>query len=105
MPSALSSKDTMARSSSLNNIEISPRTPINSRANHISDRLENDAEEGMEMSLLAEDERRQAARGTDGYENDHPGEHKGPISTKDKRAMALLCVLCELSMSLVAPAS
>lgn len=56
--------------------------------------MENDAEEGLEMSLLGEEERRRAARDVDEDASDDGLKH--PMSAKDKRAMVLLCVLCEL---------
>ncbi len=90
-----SSKDPMARSSSLNSIQVGPRSPITSRSHHTADRMENDAEEGLEMNLLGDEERRQAARGLDGYGDDFHDDSKHPMSAKDKRAMVLLCVLCE----------
>lgn len=75
----------MAVTSSLNSIHITPRTPISSRVIGIDGE-----EEDVELSLLGEDERRQAAFGAEGE-----GIDKRPISLKDKKAMALLCVLCE----------
>ncbi|KAF8922182.1 acetyl-coenzyme A transporter 1-domain-containing protein [Mucidula mucida] len=83
----------MARSSSLNSIQVGPRSPITSRSHHTADRMENDAEEGLEMNLLGDEERRQAARGLDGYGDDFHDDSKHPMSAKDKRAMVLLCVL------------
>ncbi|KAH9000952.1 acetyl-coenzyme A transporter 1-domain-containing protein [Lactarius hatsudake] len=44
--------------------------------------------EEVEMSLLAEDERRSADAGFAEY-----ADHKAPLSSEDKRAMALLCIL------------
>jgi len=49
--------------------------------------------EELEMNLLAEDERRRAHAGfEDGYEY-ADAKHKA-ISSEDKRAMVLLCILC-----------
>ncbi|XP_006454580.1 hypothetical protein AGABI2DRAFT_189835 [Agaricus bisporus var. bisporus H97] len=81
-----SSQEHMAVSSSLHNIHISPRTPKSSRPY-------SDEEDGFELSLLGEEERRQAAHGTD--DEVHPSGNVGkkPMSTEDKRAMVLLCVL------------
>jgi hypothetical protein len=73
----------MATSTSLNSIHISPRTPKSPRMGLY------DAEEGVELSLLGEEERREALRGVE----DIPS--KRPIGAKDKRGMVLLCVLCE----------
>ncbi|KAK0455910.1 acetyl-coenzyme A transporter 1-domain-containing protein [Armillaria borealis] len=92
MPTKASTKDSMARSSSLHSIHVTPRTPITSRSHHNTrEEMENDAEEGLEMSLLGEEERRQATRGVDEDASDDGLKH--PMSAKDKRAMVLLCVL------------
>jgi PAT family acetyl-CoA transporter-like MFS transporter 1 len=48
-----------------------------------------DAEEGVELSLLGEEERREALRGVENIPT------KRPIGAKDKRGMVLLCVLCK----------
>jgi hypothetical protein len=47
----------------------------------------------VELSLLGDDERRQAAEGLDSDDVDYTAKH--PVSAKDKRAMVLLCVLCK----------
>lgn len=78
----------MAVSSSLNSIHITPRTPLSSR---MGVNIGED-EEDVELSLLGADERRQAAFG---LEVEQEEDHKKPISLKDKKAMVLLCVLCE----------
>jgi PAT family acetyl-CoA transporter-like MFS transporter 1 len=56
-------------------------------------------EEEVEMSLLGEEERRQAANGlVDSVEEYGNGfESKRSVSAKDKRGMVLLCVLCTSS--------
>ncbi|KXN81096.1 hypothetical protein AN958_06050 [Leucoagaricus sp. SymC.cos] len=80
------SKEPMAVTSSLHSIHISPRTPK-------SPREIDDGEDDVELSLLGEDDRRRAAMD---FEDDvlaPRGVGKKPMSTKDKRAMALLCVL------------
>jgi len=82
--------NSMGVSSSLDSIFISPRTPVartprNFRNGHA------DAE--VELSLLGDDERRQAAEGLDSDDVDYTAKH--PLSAKDKRAMVLLCVLCK----------
>lgn len=95
----------MAITSSIDDMSqiLSPRTQRMSR--NASDF----AEEGVELSLLGAEERRQAARGygdEDGDEDEddavrrrkQAGEKKS-ISQKDKRAMVLLCVLCEWSLT------
>lgn len=76
----------MAVSSSLQNTHISPRTP---KAN----RTFEDVEDDMELSLLGEEERRQAAEGLEDVSLRNVS--KKPMSSKDKRAMVLLCVLCK----------
>ncbi|KAJ7596762.1 acetyl-coenzyme A transporter 1-domain-containing protein [Mycena floridula] len=86
MKSASLDPSSMAVSSSLNSIHITPRTPISSRL----DPDEND--DDVELSLLGEDERRQAAFGLES-DPSTMGDHKKPISSKDKKAMVLLCVL------------
>jgi MFS transporter, PAT family, solute carrier family 33 (acetyl-CoA transportor), member 1 len=79
---------TPAISTTLDSVQITPRNPHTMRQNHV------DAEEEVELSLLEEDDRRQAAAGfVDG--NGHlEAKHKAPLSAEDKRAMTLLCVLC-----------
>jgi hypothetical protein len=80
-------------STSLNSVQITPRTPRFVRSKD-AEVIGEDAEE-VEMSLLSEDERSRAERGFtngDGYlENKHK---PSIISLEDKRAMVLLCVLC-----------
>jgi hypothetical protein len=88
--------DSMAVSSSLDSIYISPRTPRTPRSARIG---LNDNVEEVELSLLSDEERLQAGDGLGladmgGVEYDA----KRPISSKDKRGMVLLCVLCSLSL-------
>ena len=87
-------------STSLDSVQITPRTPRTVRPEYGRDDADADnfvgavdAEE-VEMNLLAEDDRHRAHPGfADG--NGHLGiKHKAPLSPEDKRAMALLCVLC-----------
>jgi len=93
-------------STSLDSIQITPRTPRAFRPDYGPDDPDADkfvggvdAEE-VEMNLLGEDDRRRAHPGfADG--NGHLGiKHKAPLSLEDKRAMALLCVLCTSLSSL-----
>lgn len=86
-PKSGSSSKRMAISSSLNSVHISPRTPKTPRA------ALDDAEEGVELSLLGEEERHEASRGLDDAEDTH--DSKKAIGTKDKKAMVLLCILCK----------
>jgi MFS transporter, PAT family, solute carrier family 33 (acetyl-CoA transportor), member 1 len=78
----------MAVTSSLNSIHISPRTPKTPR------NVGGDDESDVELELLNEQERFEADRDVD-EPVDHTPPTKKPISAKDKRSMALLCVLCE----------
>jgi PAT family acetyl-CoA transporter-like MFS transporter 1 len=80
---------------SLDSVQITPRTPRFARRKH--DDVDADyvvrsgSTEEVEMSLLAEDERRRADAGFEEYAD---AKHKAPLSSEDKRAMALLCTLC-----------
>lgn len=80
----------MAVASSLNAIQISPRTP---RTPH-----DTGDEDNVELSLLNDAERIQSARAfldeTHSLSDNEP-DIKRNISAKDKRAMVLLCVLCK----------
>lgn len=71
--------------SSMDTVRVQPRTPR--RPTH-------DMEE-VELTLLEEDERRQAAVGVADDGPAMAGRPKPPMSAKDKRSMILLCVLCE----------
>lgn len=90
-----SSDESMAVSSSLNT--SIPRTPITSRT-PVSSRMAmlEDGDEELELNLLGDQERREARQGLEQEEEaEELTEHaKRPISSKDKRAMVLLCVLC-----------
>ncbi|KAF5392407.1 hypothetical protein D9757_002184 [Collybiopsis confluens] len=85
-----SSDESMAISSSLNT--SIPRTPITSRT-PVSSRMAmlEDGDEELELNLLGEEQQREARQGL-GQEREAPVE-KRPLSSKDKRAMVLLCVL------------
>ena len=80
----------MAVSSSLQSIFISPRTPKTTRSVQNGDA---DSDE-VELALLGDEEREHAAMGLD-IEDIDTHAVKIPLSPKDKRAMVLLCVLCE----------
>lgn len=80
----------MGVSSSLESIFILPRTPKTPRT---AQNGGTDSEE-VELALLGDEERERAAVGVDSDEVDNPAT-KRPLSTKDKKAMVLLCVLCE----------
>lgn len=86
---------------SLESISIQPRTPKTPRSNagptwRASDEIGQDE---VELSLLGEDEQRQAAQGmTLEEEQEYLAQaEKKPTSAKDKRALALLIILCECS--------
>jgi hypothetical protein len=81
-------KGPMAVTSSLHNIHISPRAPKSSRDSA-------DAEDDVEMSLLGEDERRRAVQDLEDNVLPPHSAGKKSMSKRDKRAMVLLCVLCE----------
>jgi hypothetical protein len=84
-------------STSLDNVHITPRTPRAVRPTLVDDSdfvgVGVDAQE-VEMSLLGEDERRRARLGFANEDGRLHVTHKAPLSPEDKRAMALLCVLC-----------
>jgi hypothetical protein len=80
---------THAMSSSLDNVQhINPRTPRGNR----SFGYDTTEEDEVELTLLGEEERRQAALGLE--EARESKEVKRPLSARDKRAMVLLSVLC-----------
>ncbi|KAI0700407.1 MFS general substrate transporter [Cytidiella melzeri] len=85
------------QTTSLESISIQPRTPKTPRSNggplwRASDGI---GDEDVELSLLGEDERRQAAQGmTLEEEQEYLAQaDKKPMSNKDKRAIALLIIL------------
>lgn len=83
-----SSQEPMAVSSSLHSIHISPRTPKNPREY-------DDVEDDVELNLLGEEERIRASQGLDDERIPPGSAGRKPMSAKDKRAMVLLCVLCQ----------
>lgn len=61
-----------------------------------------DGEEDLELTLLGEDERQQAARDLGEQENQEIlPDSKRPISARDKRSMVLLCVLCKFLLLVI----
>lgn len=84
-------REPMAVTSSLNSIHISPRTPRTPKPDM------GDEDGDTEMTLLNEEERVQSARA---FQDDTSSIDEledpstRPISSKDKRGMVLLCVLC-----------
>lgn len=86
----------MAVTSGLNAIHIAPRTPKTPRTPWTG-REDDDADE-VELNLLDEEDRRQAAQGLGETEEQgflNGSEAKRPMSAKDKRGMVLLIILCE----------
>lgn len=77
---------------SLDGVRILPRTPRTPRIGEQNRRGSDDvvAADEVELSLLGEDERREAALG---LSEDRPS--KRSLSTRDKNAMTLLIILCE----------
>jgi hypothetical protein len=86
------SVNTQAVSSSFSSIAVSPRTP---RGGH---RMDDEGDDDVELSLLGESERQQAANGLD-PDHGHPTQ---TLSGEDKRAMVLLCVLCTMFRAVTA---
>jgi len=80
----------MAVSSSLDSIFISPRTPRTPKSSRLG--VNGDIDD-VELSLLDEGDRLQAAGDSDDAGEEPHGDAKRPISSKDKRGMVLLCVL------------
>lgn len=88
------SRSPRALSTSLESIQILPRTPKTPRSGDQRWRAgDGDAIDEVELSLLGDEERRQAAQGTGEFVAPQPPTQKS-ISSKDKRAIALLVVLC-----------
>lgn len=88
---ATNSDSQHTRSSSLQRNQASIR-PLHSANGHNYSREE---EDDVELSLLGEQERRQAALGVDSADVEEVREKpKVPLSTKDKKAVALLIILC-----------
>lgn len=71
--------------SSMNTVRVQPRT--HRQSVHGTDEVE--------LTLLGEDEQRQAAVGVSNGDSVRMGRQKLPMSAKDKRSMGLLCILCE----------
>ncbi|KAI0052048.1 hypothetical protein FA95DRAFT_1484294 [Auriscalpium vulgare] len=85
-----------AITTSLDSIQIQPRTPRTPHASHVAARDADGDTEEVEMSLLDEEERRRAAMGDDADEDALPGAGKrgrATLTVEDKKNMALLSVL------------
>lgn len=91
-----------AHATSLESIEVLPRTPIprtplSSRRGHTYDPSPSDEGDEVELTLLGEEERRAAAAGL-GVEEEQTylaqADGKKPFSARDKQAIVLLIILC-----------
>lgn len=92
------SRSPRAQTTSLESIRILPRTPKTPRTAERWMPQDGEPIDEVELSLLGEDERRQAAEGTSlEDEMDHlsQGGAQKVVSSKDKRAVVLLVILCE----------
>ena len=87
MPNPPALHAAMSTSLDLDSIQITPRTPRTAR--DMGARMNASLDEEVEMSLLDERERAVDGFGDSGVEKGH--KH---FSSEDKRAMALLCILC-----------
>lgn len=87
------------QSTSLESISIQPRTPKTPRGPNMNGWTPGDGEtiDEVEMSLLGEEERLQAANELSVEEEQAylSQTEKRQVSAKDKRAMGLLIVLCK----------
>ena len=77
--------ETRGITSSMDTVRVQSRT--HGHSTHDTDEVE--------LTLLEEHEQRQAAIGVADGGSTRTGRQKLPMSTKDKRSMGLLCVLCE----------
>ena len=73
--------------SSMDTVRIQPRTPRQGA---------HDTEE-VELTLLEEDEQRQAAIGVSNDDSARTSRSARSMSTRDKRSMVLLIILCEFT--------
>ncbi|KAJ7102769.1 acetyl-coenzyme A transporter 1-domain-containing protein [Mycena epipterygia] len=81
-------------STSFQNIALSPRTPRSTVYRKFEADLDGlDEEDEDELTLLGEDERRQYGQGLGAEDGFGQLKRPQPVSSEDKRAMALLCVL------------
>ena len=85
MPGTHSLNESRGITSSMDTVRVQSRT--HGYSAHDTDEVE--------LTLLEEDERRQAAVGVSSGGSARASRQKLPMSTKDKRSMGLLCVLCE----------
>lgn len=84
------------QTTSLESISIQPRTPKTPRSNGGPLWGQQDGVDEVELSLLGEEERLQAAQGLTLEQEYLAQSEKKFMSAKDKRAVVLLVILCEL---------
>ena len=82
-----SSNRAQGTTSSMDTVRIQPRTPRQGA---------HDTQE-VELTLLGEDEQRQAAVGVSNDDSAGLSRSARPMSTRDKRSMGLLITLCEFT--------
>jgi len=85
MPGSNPPDEARGITSSMDTVRVQPRTHRQSA--HDTDEVE--------LTLLGEDEQRQAAVGVSNGDSVRMDRQKLPMSAKDKRSMGLLCTLCE----------
>ena len=84
-----------AMTTSLNSIQIQPRTPRSSRPGRDWASGSDGGTDEVELTLLNEDERREAGAGVDGFGLESGAEKaKSTLTAEDKKAMVLLSILC-----------
>jgi len=93
MPGADSLNGVRGTTSSMDTVRVQPRTQRQGAY---------DTEE-VELTLLEDDERHQAAIGVYDDHSLRASRPKPPMSTRDKRSMGLLCILCEFSVITATP--
>ena len=97
-PEGMPSRSPRAQTTSLESIRILPRTPKTPRTSERWTPQDGEPIDEVELSLLGEDERRQAAEGAaleDEMDHLSQGSAQKHMSAKDKRAVMLLVILCE----------
>ncbi|ETW87634.1 mfs acetyl-CoA transporter [Heterobasidion irregulare TC 32-1] len=83
-----------AMTTSLNSIQIQPRTPRSSRPGRDWASGSDGGTDEVELTLLNEDERREAGAGVDGFGLESGAEKaKSTLTAEDKKAMVLLSIL------------
>ena len=93
-----------AIATSLESIEVVPRTPVTARRGYSHDPRTPDGLDEVELSLLGEEERRAAASDLTLEEEQAylaGADGKGPMSARDKQAIVLLIILCTFSSGTV----